>query len=69
MEDNGTGLLKRTRGMGLCSGEPQISRMDADDSGAAERPLGGQLDRALEEDGAQFWPDDVSLIGESASDC
>ncbi len=30
---------------------------------------GGQLDRALEEDGAQFWPDDVSLIGESASDC
>jgi len=50
MEDNGTGLLKRTRGMGLCSGEPQISRMDADDSGAAERPLGGQWDRALEED-------------------
>ena len=39
LEDNGTGLLKRTRGMGLCSGEPQISRMDADDSGAAERPL------------------------------
>ena len=36
--------------MGLCSGEPQISRMDADDSGAAERPLGGQWDRALEED-------------------